>query len=163
MRRKRKISVYALAILGLVFVVLGFVWPGIEFGRDEVCCVHRDIDVNSGEVRERQYIGCVLIRKNISSTPYSKLVGKFVGDSERRQWEWASTETCFGSNISNNVLGDAMGSCNSLARLLDMNDIAEARRAALLKESLELLRNGDDESLEAMVNVLVDEMEDGGT
>ena len=146
--------VYTILIIAAALVI-GFICFGSTVGWERFSCVEWDVDVRTGDVRSRHYVGFVLVGEKIKTTRFSDLVRNVLGEqleeSGEREWQHDYTKYTKLSPVRIYSWGrfhGAIAACESVVKLQELRCMAEPELRVFLTECLALLRTGDIRELE---------------
>ncbi len=120
--------------------------------------VHRDVDVNTGDIRTQSYVCLVRVRDEIEASPFSQEVRRLgIGVGKERVWKRAGTRlpgrgfVCF-------RYGGAVANCDFLVRLLDGVETPDEGRRVILQSVLTSLQAGDLAAIDKQLQALAEKL-----
>lgn len=121
-------------------------------GHPRVFSVHRDIDINSGDVRVEIYACFFRIKNEIQVTPFSQEIRRLgIRVPEKRLWKRAQTKLLTWKYIGYQY-GGTIVKCNFLIKVLDATNVPDQDRLVILKRVLMSLQKGKGMIAKAEIN-----------
>jgi len=106
------------------------------------CCVYKDVDVNSADIRKRVSLFGGQVSERIAESPFSHEVRKLRIDApEVRKWKPMSVSTPFHSTIEEYNI--AVVDLNFLLEFLDMLRPSDEERRSIIEKALSHLQTGE--------------------
>lgn len=110
-----------------------------------------EMDVNSGLVRHRQTVGCVVVTERVEATRFAILVEELTDTRQPEDWRLDRTREV-GRPISPHYRWHgAVTACEAAADVLDAATLPRSTKSAVLKRYLLLLQAGEIQQLDRTV------------
>ena len=129
------------ALISFVSLVVVFVLAD-AFDWDTICGGSVEIDINSGDLRYRTYLGFVVINEQVHRTVFSGLAREFVDVDEPPQWRTDHSWSILKRISPLYRWHGAAHHTKYIALAVAMSGIPDAEAASLTRESLALLKEG---------------------
>ncbi len=143
-RTRPKVMALGLGFGFLVVITLaGTLWSGL---------VVRDIDLNSGRVRERRYVLGLRLEERLIDTPFAQLAAGYRPVEGPPSWREA-TRTALGfykfffPQYSSTRYGGLISACNDFVKVMAVIKPDHVESEELVSNVLQFLRRGDEEAI----------------
>ena len=146
------LTVGVLAIVVIFFcTLLGCSWVGSS---------HREIDINSGDIRHRTYICSLCVRNEIEESPFSQEVRRLqIAIPRTRTWKRVSTRFFISRRHIDYTYGPTIAACNLLVETLTEANISDEQRRDVLQRFLAVLPSATSRIILMQLNELLEDIE----
>jgi hypothetical protein len=142
----------------IVFVIL-VIFSIALFARPLMLRIDTDLDVNSGDIRQRKYICSILIEDNIQTIPFSQEVRRLgLTINKDRRWKHAEGKIRL-NHYGRSKYSIAINICNLLIDKFDDYKISDEDRFIILQNAFKYLQAGNIEEIIRLVQTLIVENE----
>jgi len=152
---KPKTRHITLSFAAILLVILG-AWALLPTAG--IYRVHRDVDVNTGDIRKQSYVCFARVKDEIETSPFSQEIRRLgIGVDKERVWKRAGTRlpgrgfVCF-------RYGGAVANCDLLVRLLDGVETPDEDRRVILQGVLTSLQTGDLAAIDKQLQALAEKL-----
>jgi len=130
------------------------------FVRPLIFRIETDLDVNSGDIRQRKYICSILVEDNIQTTPFSQEIRRLgLILNKERIWERAEGKIKL-NQYGRSKYRIAINMCNLLVDMFDDYNISDEDRFIILQNAFKNLQAGNIEEIIKLVHTLIAENEE---
>jgi hypothetical protein len=120
--------------------------------------VETQMDINSGDVRDRIYIFGVSVTRKVDETPLSREVRRLgIAIPEAPEWQFMNGHSS-GGVFSDGWLGSAWAACCGLVSLLDRTRTPDEDRRVVLQKVLKILKTGSPFDARTEIMLLIDDV-----
>ena len=150
MKVNRKFRNILCGFLTLVFILLIIACLSYYFKWNKFYCVHRYIDINSGDTRFQRYVFFITTSDEIRVTPFSEFVHKNFEIHLAPNWKLVESSSFISRTSPQHIYHSAIAACDGHMRLYDICDITQKKKKELIRQCLDFLRKGEIKSIETL-------------